>query len=424
MSQASDAANNAADTAGQPRKRDLYLLLALNVVSHIQYIGVRFTALLFAVKLQASPAVMGGLIAVSSLVPALSSVQLGKMLDHVPRLRTPMLAASLVMLLSMMTPWFWQSVTALFVMCAVNGASYSVLRITAQQLIGRISRADDRAQNYSHYTMGLALGNVVAPLVSGIAVDHVGVRNVFLIFAAVGLAPAAALFFKWLRLPASAGHADAETPHGAPQKNDGDKARHGSSWDLLRIASLRRVLIAGIVLMTAWDVFSFLLPLYGSQLQFSASQIGMCASAFYAGTFFIRLWLRPLLRAYTPWQLLLLSMAGGSIGFMVYPVLDNFTLMIVLGFVLGSGIGLTQPMTMSLAYEEAPPNRKGEVIGLRLTLSHILQIVIPLLSGALGSALGLEAAYWVAAGVLIVGAWTARREWSRGKRGPGPDAAQ
>ena len=96
-------------------------------------------------------------------------------------------------------------------------------------------------------------------------------------------------------------------------------------------------------------------------------------------------------------------------------MLDNFFVMIVLGFVLGSGIGLTQPMTMSLAYEEAPPNRKGEVIGLRMTMSYILQIVIPLAAGALGSALGLDAAYWVAASVLIAGTWIGRSEWSHRK---------
>ncbi len=400
MSQTGTAARN----ASRPRRRDLYLLLALNVLSHIQYIGVRFTMLLFAVQLHASPALMGTLIAVNSLIPALSSVQIGKMLDRVPHLRMPMLIAAIALWAGVMTPYFWQSIPALFVMCTINGASFSVFRIASQQLIGRFSTADDRAENFSHYTMGLALGNVVAPLISGFAVDHFGVRNGFLIFGALGLTPIATLLFNHIRLPAEHGHGEGEAHQHA-----------GSSWDLLKNGSLRRVLIAGIVLMTAWDVFSFLVPLNGSELAFSASQIGMCASAFYAGTFFIRLWIRPLLRTYTPWQLLILSMAGGSAGFIVYPMLDNFFVMIVLGFVLGSGIGLTQPMTMSLAYEEAPPNRKGEVIGLRMTMSYILQIVIPLAAGALGSALGLDAAYWVAASVLIAGTWIGRSEWSHRK---------
>ncbi len=47
---------------------------------------------------------------------------------------------------------------------------------------------------------------------------------------------------------------------------------------------------------------------------------------------------------------------------------------------------------------------------------YILQIVIPLLAGALGTAFGLEAAYWVAAATLIAGSWSVRREWSRKAR--------
>ena len=201
MSQTGTAARN----ASRPRRRDLYLLLALNVLSHIQYIGVRFTMLLFAVQLHASPALMGTLIAVNSLIPALSSVQIGKMLDRVPHLRMPMLIAAIALWAGVMTPYFWQSIPALFVMCTINGASFSVFRIASQQLIGRFSTADDRAENFSHYTMGLALGNVVAPLISGFAVDHFGVRNGFLIFGALGLTPIATLLFNHIRLPAEHG---------------------------------------------------------------------------------------------------------------------------------------------------------------------------------------------------------------------------
>jgi hypothetical protein len=68
-------------------------------------------------------------------------------------------------------------------------------------------------------------------------------------------------------------------------------------------------------------------------------------------------------------------------------------------------------MTMSLVYDEAPEDRKGEVIGLRLTLAFSLHIAIPLLAGALASVLGLSSIWIIAALVLLLGGWMARGQW-------------
>lgn len=383
-------------------KRDLWLLVLMNGLNHAEYIGARFTMLLFAVKLQASPALMGMLIAVNSLLPTLTSVQIGRWLDRRTSLRRPMLAASLLLGAGVLLPFFWGSIPALFVMCVINGTSFAVFRIATQQLIGRLGGPEDRAENYTHYSMALAVANFAAPLIAGFSIDHTGTASAFLVCFALGLLPSMLLLCGRVKLP--------DSRSGAAHEH-----HPGSSWDLLGNKPLRRVLIAGMVLMAAWDVFSFMMPLYGSQLQFSASQIGMCAGAFYAGSFFIRIWIRMLLKHFTSWQLLLLSMAGGSVLFSLYPFLDSFPVLVALSFILGSGIGLTQPMTMSLSYDAAPAERKGEVIGLRLTLTASLQIVIPLLSGALGTAFGLEVAYWFAALTLLLGCWTGRGEWHRAR---------
>ena len=138
----------------------------------------------------------------------------------------------------------------------------------------------------------------------------------------------------------------------------------------------------------------------------------MVAGIFYSGALVVRVLASLLLRRFSQWQLLLLAMASASSIYVVFPMLSSFTLLSMAAFILGLVLGIIQPMTMSLAYDEAPSNRKAEVIGLRMTLALGLHVVIPLLSGVLGSALGLAPVYWAAAAMLLAGFWTARSHWN------------
>lgn len=380
-------------------KRQLYLLLALNTMNHIQYTGARFTVLLYAVHQQASPIVVGLLIALNSLFPAITSVRVGQVLDRRRDLRQPMLWVSVIMAAGVMLPALWDSLAALFIFCIVVGSNFNVFRIASQQLIGQYGESQHRPGNYTLYSQCLAIGNLIAPLMAGFAIDHVGFHFALLMFALLAVPPIAVFALNRIRLP--------QAPHPREQEKHGA----GGAWDLLRIPRLRRVLIVGVVLATAWDIFTFIWPLYGTQLQFSASQIGLVAGVFYSGALVVRVLASLLLRRFSQWQLLLLSMASASSIYVIFPMLSSFMLLIVAAFILGLVLGIIQPMTMSLAYDEAPSNRKAEVIGLRMTLALGLHVVIPLLSGALGSALGLAPVYWAAAAMLLAGFWTARSQW-------------
>jgi len=387
------------NSGGIAWKHQLYLLLALNTLNHIQYTGARFTVLLYAVHQQASPVVVGLLIALNSLFPAITSVRVGQVLDRCRNLRQPMLWVSVIMAAGVVLPAIWDSLAALFIFCIVVGSNFNVFRIASQQLTGQFGESKDRPGNYNLYSQCLAIGNLIAPLMAGFAIDHVGFHFTLLIFALLAVPPVTIFALDRIRLPQT------------QQARGQEKSSPGSAWNLLRIPSLRRVLIVGVVLATAWDIFTFIWPLYGTQLKFSASQIGLVAGIFYSGTFVVRILASLLLRRFSQWQLLLLSMASASFIYILFPMLSSFTLLIITAFILGLVLGIIQPMTMSLAYDEAPHNRKAEVIGLRMTLALGLHVVIPLLSGALGSALGLAPVYWAAAAMLLTGFWTARSQW-------------
>jgi MFS family permease len=76
-----------------------------------------------------------------------------------------------------------------------------------------------------------------------------------------------------------------------------------------------------------------------------------------------------------------------------------------LAFILGVGLGGAQPMIMALLYNQAPPGRGGEAVGVRTLLLNFSQTSIPLLFGALG----MSPAFWTMAAALLAGGWFARR---------------
>jgi len=166
-----------------------------------------------------------------------------------------------------------------------------------------------------------------------------------------------------------------------------------------------------VSLMAVWDMFVFAWPLYGSELKFSASHIGIIAAIFYSGTFVVRALAPRLLRLFSQWQLLLLAMMISSVMFLGFPFLTGSVALGLLSFVLGLVLGVIQPMTMSLIYEEAPPERRGEAIGLRLTMAFATHIAIPLAAGALASVMGIGSIWVLSAATLMIGAALTRGQW-------------
>jgi MFS family permease len=73
--------------------------------------------------------------------------------------------------------------------------------------------------------------------------------------------------------------------------------------------------------------------------------------------------------------------------FVVVPLVTSHWGLIALSFVLGLGLGMGQPAVMALLHEVSPPGRVGEAVGLRMTLVNATQVVLPVLFGAVGSAL-------------------------------------
>jgi MFS family permease len=158
-----------------------------------------------------------------------------------------------------------------------------------------------------------------------------------------------------------------------------------------------------------WDLYSFLIPLYGARLEFPAATIGTIMATFALATFVVRLVMPMLVRRLRPWQVIVTAMSVAGSSYVLFPFVSSVPLLMALSFALGVGLGCAQPVIMALLYEASPAGRQGEAVGVRTTMLNASHTIIPLASGAVSAAAGMLPAFWFLAFCLLGGAWFARR---------------
>jgi MFS family permease len=146
-------------------------------------------------------------------------------------------------------------------------------------------------------------------------------------------------------------------------------------------------------------------------VKLSASHIGLVMSTYSLASVVSRFLAPAMSRRYTPWQVLIASLGMAAGGFAVSPFFGSLPILMAVAFWLGLALGICAPMSLALIHDASPPERIGEVQGLRLALINGLQTAVPLTAGFIGAALGVGPVFWAVAVLLAAGAYAARKQW-------------
>jgi MFS family permease len=357
----------------------IYLITALNLVNGMSLRGSRVLLSLFAIKLGASAFEIGLLIAISSLMQLLLGVTAGQASDRFG-FRLPMIYGSVGGTLALLTPYFFPSVTGLYVSRFLTGSTFIFFMVSLQNLAASIDGPEKRASNLTTYSLGQAISGLLGPVAVGFAIDHTGHENSYLLLGALAFIPLLALGVLGKSVP------------GAPKKKKNEEK--GRLIDLMRIPRLRRALLSGAMVFAAADLLNFYMPLYGHSIGLSASMIGIIIGAHSAAAFVVRLVMPRLLKLATEAQLMNYCLLASGFIFFLFPLFEHAWLLAAISFLLGLALGCGNPLSMILIYESSPQGRTGEALGLRMSFNKVIQIGVPLLFGTLGSILGLVAVFW------------------------------
>lgn len=351
------------------------------------------TTSLFALQLGASEFTVGLLMGLFALLPMLLSVSAGRLIDRSGP-RKPLLLAFALLSVGTALPFLLPRIETLFVSTTVVGTAFMYVHIGMNSVFGAHGTPEQRALNFSWLALGFSISNSIGPLVAGYAIDGLGHAPAFLVLA---LFPALALLLLWLRrrpLP---------RPASAP------RGKRAGVLDLLRIRGLRHTFTVSLLLATGWDLYTFLMPLYGARIGLAATTIGIIMSTFALATFAVRLAMPLVVKHIRQWVVISSAMAIAGLAYLLFPFVGSVPLLMALSFLLGVGLGCAQPIIMSLLYEASPPGRQGEAVGLRTSLLNGSHTLIPLASGALSTLAGMGPVFWLVALFLLGGAWFARQ---------------
>jgi MFS family permease len=367
-------------------------VVIITVLNHIAYNGSRVTMALYAIHLHASPFNLGILLALYALLPALLSVAAGRWIDRVG-VTPPMLYGAIGLGVGTALPFFWPSLIALHIAACLIGVSFMLITVAAYHAVGALSKPENRPTNFSFLALGFSTSGFIAPILSGLIIDQFGHVYAFLVLACFTLLPIAALGFKLQELP-MLGQTSA-------------RPANAQVLDLLKDANMRRLFFTMAVLTVSWDVYNFAVPVHGTKIGLSASQIGLVMGSFAAATFVVRFCIPFIAARVAPWTVLTASLIVAAASFFTMPFANTVATMMALMFALGLGLGAPQPMVLTLLHENSPAGRAGEALGLRTTLINASQTVMPLIFGVVGSALGMVPIFFLLGGALSVGAVSA-----------------
>jgi predicted MFS family arabinose efflux permease len=182
----------------------------------------------------------------------------------------------------------------------------------------------------------------------------------------------------------------------------GGKAVKRRFSDLLKTPELRRLYLAVGLISSAWDVHQFVVPIYGRSVGLTATQVGLVLGAFGLATLVVRLIL-PLLKSLSEWRAIMTAQVVATVVYLFYPMFDRFEILVGLSFALGLGLGISQPMVLSLMHRVTPQGRIGEAAGLRLMIVNGTQTVLPSIFGVLGGAFGVGLLFWTVGSMVGLG---------------------
>jgi MFS family permease len=360
----------------------LALVLAVTVLTHLAFAGARVAVALLALHLGASAAVVGVLAALFPALPMFFSVAVGRAIDRIGVV-PPMLVGALAVAGGSLAAFAWPTLDALYAVSVVVGSGAMLSHIASNNAVGAIGRPPDRPRNFMLISLAFSTATFIGPVLAGLSIDGLGHARAFLVVGAFALASAATIVIGRARFPRPA--------------RAGTRGERRRMADLLRIRALRHVLGIGALIAMTWEIFVFAVPIYGTGLGLSASTIGTILGAFALATFVARVVLPTLARHLAEWTLIGAALGIAVAVFAVFPLVKQVPLLMALAFVLGLGLGMTQPLFLSLLYAATPEGRSGEAIGIRTGILSVCQTAMPLFFGAIGAVLGIAPVFWVMA---------------------------
>lgn len=373
-------------------------VFTINILNNTSSFANRVLLALFAVRLGASPVMVGVLGAMFAVFPTLLAVVAGRLADRIGS-RYPMIAGTVGMAVGMLVPYFWPTLPAILFAALMCGFAQVFVNVCTQNLTGVLSTPETRSRNFANYALTNSTGQFLGPLLGGFSIDHLSNTHASLLLAVFATLPFWLLM--WDRRPL-------EPAHLRRKEAREEAARSGGALEMLKNPAVRQSLYTGSLLNSGLNLYQFYMPVYATSVGASASVVGIIMAMNSTAAFCIRALLPMLINRWKEDRVLVLAFVCGALSLTLVPFTANAWVLGLLSFVFGLGMGVGQPIVNIQMFANSPKGRSGEGIGLKMTTNQLTKLVSPVAFGAVATALGLSPMFWLNALLLTTGGWMAR----------------
>jgi MFS family permease len=339
-----------------------------------------------------------------ALLSLLAAVPIGRRVD---RAGEPgmILAGGVLLAVSCLVLLFARSLVLLTVSQTLIGTAQVMSVVGCQTAVANLSGARKESA-FAWFTTAAAIGQLAGPAGAGALATwrggasegSAGTQAVFvgaLVVALVAILAALSL----LRMRPPHGHRPMHESRPAPP----------TTLSILRIRSVPEAVLVGLTVLTATEVLIAYLPAYGQEHGLSVGEVSLLLTVRGAASLASRIGMPQLLGVFGRRSVLIVGTAAPAAMLLLCPFVDDVRVLAAFMVVVGLGLGLGQPITLSWLASVVPPAGRGAAIGLRLSANRLGQLLVPVGAGVVAGSAGIASIFATMACLLGVSAAAAGR---------------
>ena len=373
------------------RRKESLLIIICTSLFMFGMAGSRPLITLYSSELGANNIQIGIIVALYSLLPLFLSIYIGKIVDKVGK-RNPLILSVILGCISLLIPLLFASLYGVYLSQIMAGLAQIIFAIIFQSYVGRFSKKKLRNYYVSIFSIGMAIGHFIGPLVSGFLADEFDYSYSLAILGCSLFIILPFVFYLDM------GHKVKTV------KQNGEMMTAEQSERFIKNPDIRRALFISAIILLGKDIFVAYFPLLAVNKGFSNSTIGLIIALNAAAGILIRLVLPILMRNYKENAIIIFSIFSAGVFYLILPFLDSIWTLSILSFFLGLSLGIGQPLSISLTINSLPAERVGEGLGLRLTVNKLTQVMGPLLLGGVANVIGVASIFYLCGAIIVTGA--------------------
>lgn len=393
-------------SAALPQSRHWFAgLVTHTVLAHATYNGARVLISYRTLELGGSGLVLGLLTACYSLVPLLTALFVGRLVDR--GYATAVLwTGTALSIAPVALAAVAGNLGVLLIATMSLGLGQLLTTVASQALIPQSYPPSRLTAKFGHLTLGVSIGQTIGLPIAGLVADATAgapqISTALWFMTGISSLTLLACLVIMLR---------GRTPHVSRAEAAKDVR---TPWSLLSMRGMKPAILASMTTLAAVDLLTAYLPLIGEQNGLSVTTVTWLLTLRTLASVVSRLFIGVLTRHWHNLSLLWTASVVAGICVIAIPFLIEPWALAILLLVAGFCFGLTQPLTMTWVSTLSDPANRAAVLSIRLAGNRLSQVAIPSAASLLTLVAGSGIVFTISGALLVLaGSVTWRHRYER-----------